>query len=56
VNLDQDAGTKFQHGNPAAVAGVSEAAVRVYGPENRLLGLGEVRPDGMVYPKKVFVW
>lgn len=56
VILDQDGGTKFEHGNPAPMAGLTEPAVRVYGPENRLLGLGEVRPDGMVYPKRVFVW
>jgi len=56
VILDQEGGTKFQHGNPAPMAGLTEPAVRVYGPENQLLGLGEVRPDGMVYPKRVFVW
>ena len=56
VDLDAEGGTKFSHGNPAPVADVAEGAVRVYGPQNRLLGLGKVRPDRMVYPKRVFVW
>ena len=56
VILDGEASTKFCHGNPAPVTSVSETGVRVYGPGNQLLGLGETRRDNMVYPKRVFVW
>ena len=56
VVLDEEGKTKFVHGNPALVADAPGGAVRVYGTQNRLLGLGEVKPDGMVYPKRVFVW
>jgi tRNA pseudouridine55 synthase len=56
VVLDDEGETKFKHGNPAPVADITGGAVRVYGPQNRLLGLGEARSDRMVYPKRVFVW
>jgi tRNA pseudouridine55 synthase len=56
VVLDQEESKRFQHGNPAPATSSAESNVRVYGPENQLLGLGEIRADQMVYPKRVFVW
>jgi tRNA pseudouridine55 synthase len=56
VNLDDEASERFRHGNPVPANGPSDTRVRVYGPGNRLLGLGESGTDHLVYPKKVFVW
>jgi tRNA pseudouridine55 synthase len=55
LRLDQRAAECFRHGNP--VAGTTDAVmVRVFGPNRGILGLGEARADGKVYPKRVFVF
>jgi len=53
--LDDGAAEKFSHGN-AVVANRAIGMVRVCGPGGRKLGLGEVRPGGMLYPKRVYVF
>jgi tRNA pseudouridine55 synthase len=44
--LDEPAARRFGHGNPVAGDGRSSGPVRVYGPGDVLLGLGEVSADG----------
>ena len=54
VHLDYAEAERFAHGNPAK-AGVPalEGKVRVYGADDRLLGLGLVDGEGRVYPKRL---
>jgi tRNA pseudouridine55 synthase len=56
VMLVDEAASRFTHGNPVPVSEQQIGAVRVYSEQHQLLGLGELRPDGNVYPKRVFVW
>lgn len=56
VTLDVEAGSRFSHGNPVAVPEAQPGNVRVYSRQGHLLGLGELRPDGGLHPKRVFVW
>jgi len=47
---------KFMHGNhfPFSVDSLEPGKVRVYGPEENLLGLGDVSAEGILQPAKVF--
>ena len=56
VVLEDEAASRFTHGNPVPVSEQQIGAVRVYSEQDHLLGLGELRPDYKVYPKRVFVW
>ena len=56
VTIDADGSTRFLHGNPVADMGPAQPSVRVYGPEDQLLGLGEIRANHALYPNRVFVW
>ena len=56
VVLEDEAASRFTHGNPVPVSEQQIGAVRVYSEQDHLLGLGELRPDCKVYPKRVFVW
>ena len=55
VNLDADQHTKFMHGNhfPFSVEGVSVGKVRVYGPDDNLLGLADLSAINILNPSKV---
>lgn len=53
VNLDEEQTNRFSHGNPVEATDVDAGLVRVYGPENRLLGLGEVTIDQSLKPKRL---
>jgi len=55
ISLEDEAASKFSHGNPVPVPEQQTGAVRVYLQQGHILGLGEVRPDHQVYPKRVFV-
>ena len=55
LHLDERAAERFCHGNPVA-ATMDAGMVRVFGPNREILGLGEVRTDGVVYPGRVFVF
>ncbi|MDT8320943.1 MAG: tRNA pseudouridine(55) synthase TruB [Xanthomonadales bacterium] len=62
VRLAADQAERFAHGNSVNVAVDAEAAppglARVYGPggpEARLLGLGEVRAEGRLHPKRLML-
>jgi len=47
-----EGGERFVHGNPAAVSGLSLGKARAY-VDGRLVGVGEVREDGRLYPKRL---
>jgi len=53
VRLDAEQTLRFSHGNPVESKTGGAGLVRVYGPENRLLGLGEVTPDQSLKPKRL---
>jgi tRNA pseudouridine55 synthase len=53
VTLDTAQTTRFSHGNPVEVNAAETAQVRVYGPENRLLGLGEITADRSLKPNRI---
>ena len=51
--VDGEAEQRFSHGNPVAMSSVAASAkFRVYAGE-RLLGVGEVMPDGRLWPKRL---
>lgn len=56
VDLDSAQHGKFQHGNhfSLTVDNFEPGKVRVYGPEGKLLGLGEVSVEGILQPVRVF--
>jgi len=54
VNLDARAAEKFLHGNPV-ISRKTEGMLRVYGPDEVILGLGEASSDGVLRPRRVFV-
>ena len=56
VDLDPDQHEKFKHGNqiPLVSDGTGSGKVRVYGPGEALLGLAEVKEDGLLRPTRVF--
>ena len=56
VNLDTDQHAKFMHGNrfPFSFEGVSAGKVRVYGPDDNLLGLADLTEENVLYPARVF--
>lgn len=54
VQLDSEEQARFMHGNPASVRHASSGNVRVYARRGEILGLGEVREDQKVHPKRLF--
>jgi tRNA pseudouridine55 synthase len=54
VNLDGEACRRFSHGNPVDVQDGPEGRVRVYGPGDILLGLGEIDSSQCLKPKRLF--
>lgn len=52
--LDRDAAERFCHGNPVS-GGPGPGMVRVFGPDGKILGLGESLGGEIVRPKRVFV-
>jgi len=56
INLDSAQRDKFNHGNHVFIPPCESepAKVRVYGPEEDLLGLAELGPDGKLQPIRVF--
>lgn len=53
VTIDEPGSHRFRHGNPVTADCSETGLVRVYGPENRLLGLGEISPENQLNPKRV---
>ena len=56
VKLDSIQQGKFNHGNHVSIltGGLEPGKVRVYGPEEDLLGLADLGPDGKLQPIRVF--
>jgi tRNA pseudouridine55 synthase len=55
IQLDAEEQVRFTHGNPALSQEVPCGNVRVYATSGEILGLGEVRNDNRVYPKRLFL-
>ena len=53
VNLDETSMIRFCHGNPVRHGAGIPGLVRVYGPDDQLLGLGEFLAGGLLKPKRV---
>jgi tRNA pseudouridine55 synthase len=54
VQLSGEEQVRFTHGNPAPVQAPHRGNVRVYAHGGEILGLGEVRGDHQVHPKRLF--
>ena len=54
IALSGEEQVRFTHGNPAPVQETHRGKVRVYALSGKILGLGEVRDDHKVHPKRLF--
>ena len=54
VELSGEGQLRFTHGNPAPVRETYRGMVRVYARNGQILGLGELRGDHQVHPKRLF--
>ena len=54
VEIDARSARYFTNGNPVSCGGATLGQVRVYGPRQRVLGLGECTADGRLHPRRVF--
>ncbi len=55
IQLSGEEQVRFTHGNPAPVRETHPGNVRVYARSGEILGLGEVRDDHQVHPKRLFI-
>ena len=53
VTLDETSAIRFCHGNPVGQAVEVPGLVRVYGPNNKLLGIGEILLDKQLKPRRI---
>lgn len=53
ADLDEAATQRFIHGNPVPHEGRPGTLWRVYGPQNRLLGLGESNDSNLLKPRRI---
>jgi tRNA pseudouridine55 synthase len=53
AHLDAAETRRFAHGNPVAAPAGLAGEIRVYDPETRLLGLGQIKPDGQLWPRRL---
>lgn len=53
VQLDAVRADRFSHGNPVEIQSHEPGLVRVYGPQNHLLGIGEITPENHLKPKRI---
>ena len=54
VTLEGESCRRFSHGNPVQTPDGPQGKVRVYGPEDILLGLAEIDSDQCLRPKRLF--
>ena len=54
VSLNDKQTLRYRHGNPVQVEQGPTGRVRVLDTDSDLLGLGEIRADGMLHPTRVF--
>lgn len=55
LSLDEQAAERFRHGR-AVMAGSATGMIRVFVADGKILGLAEARLDGLVYPRRLFVF
>jgi tRNA pseudouridine55 synthase len=54
VSLNADSAFYLNQGQAVFVANApTEGLVRIYGPEERFLGIGQVQDDGRIGPKRL---
>jgi tRNA pseudouridine55 synthase len=53
VTLDEACAVRFSNGNPVEQASVKPGLARVYGPNDKLLGIGEILPNKCLKPKRI---
>ena len=53
VTLDEASAVRFSHGNPVEQASMKPGLARVYGPNHKLLGIGEILPNECLKPKRI---
>jgi tRNA pseudouridine55 synthase len=53
VVLSESERNRFCHGNPVEHSAGTPGLVRVYGPQNKLLGIGELLADSGLKPKRL---
>jgi tRNA pseudouridine55 synthase len=53
VTLEESTMKRFCHGNPVEQVVGAAGLVRVYGPEKKLLGIGEILPDSRLKSKRI---
>jgi tRNA pseudouridine55 synthase len=53
LDLDENAANRFHHGNPVESHTETSGLARVYGPEDKLLGIGEVDDHKLLKPKRI---
>jgi len=55
VEIDESAAIRFHNGNPVESPAESSGLVRVYGPEGKLLGIGEVDDHSLLKPRRIML-
>jgi tRNA pseudouridine55 synthase len=53
VRLDKEGTDRIRHGQPIPWAGTPGLRYRLYGLDNRFLGVGELAADGWLHPKRL---
>jgi hypothetical protein len=56
AHLEPAEATRFAHGNPVAASVSLTGTLRVYARtqgETRLLGVGHIKPDGKLWPRRL---
>lgn len=53
LDLDENAANRFYNGNPVESLAETSGLVRVYGPEDKMLGIGEVNDHSLLKPKRI---
>jgi tRNA pseudouridine55 synthase len=56
IILDAGETERFSHGNPVDSGTGTPGLVRVYGPNNQILGIGEITNDKNLKPKRLMVF
>lgn len=55
IALEADQARRLVHGQPLAAPGWPQGRVRIYGPERRFLGVGEIADSGTLVSRRIFV-
>lgn len=55
AEITEGQAVRFCNGNPVIIDGQEEGLLRVYGPEDKILGIGEAKSDSQTHPKRLFL-